>query len=76
MPLAAWLTFLLTVVTLLVNFYQQQTAPKTITPDQVEEIITRVIEEVEEEPAPDPAPDEPKSKSKAPRDRNEPRSGR
>ena len=62
MPLATWLTFFVAVLTLLLTLHQQQAAPRTITPQQVEEIITRVVGELEAERNPDPKP---KTKTKA-----------
>jgi type VI protein secretion system component VasF len=49
MALAAWLALFVAVLTFLLQLQesQQQPAP-AITPEQVEEIITRVVDEVEE----------------------------
>ena len=59
-PLAAWLTVLLTLIGLLLVYRQQQQAQPVITPQQVEEIVTRAVDELEIEPAePEPKPKTP-----------------
>ena len=78
-PLATWLTVLHTLIGLFLMHRQQQQAEPVITPEQVEEIVTRVVDELNAEPATEPATDKPKQKPKpkpkAPKKKREPRSG-
>jgi hypothetical protein len=61
-PLATWLTFLLALIGMFLAYRQQHQAEPVITPEQVEEIITRVVNELELEPADEPQPKAPKKR--------------
>jgi hypothetical protein len=52
-PLAAWLTVLLALLTLLLQFREKQ---PTMTPEQVENIVTQVVNEVEAGSPAEPPP--------------------
>jgi hypothetical protein len=62
-PLAMWLTLLLTLIGVLLAHRQQQPAQPVITPEQVEEIVTRIEDELNVEPPDEPATEKPKPKA-------------
>jgi hypothetical protein len=75
-PLAQWIMVLLALLTLILMYRQQQQAQPTITPEQVEEIVGRVVDELNIEPPTEPATDKPKRTPKAAKKQREPRSSR
>lgn len=64
-PLATWLAVLLGLIGLILMYRQQEQPEPVITPEQVEEIITRVVDELNADPPAEPAGGEPKAKQES-----------
>ena len=71
-PLAAWLTFLVTLIGLLLPLRAQH-PDEAITPEQVEHIVQRVVQEVNEQAGDEPPPQPPQPPPRTPPPRTPPR---